>query len=71
MFSCWPTLDFGVFDEHIQSVSDGWAGGFRSCQIQIQHRRHQVVVNELCVWFMFFLNERKYKNLDAGEQNEA
>lgn len=46
----WPTLDFGVFDQHIQPVSDGWTGGFSSCQKQIQHRGHQVVVNKLRLW---------------------
>lgn len=60
--SCTPTLYLRVPDQHIQCKSDGWAGGFSSRQVQIQHCGHQVVIMELSWLQMFFLYKSKTRS---------
>lgn len=65
------TLDFRIFDEHTEGESDGGAGGFGSCQVQIQHSGHQVVVVELSGGNVFLLKTKSQTALIPPKNEEG
>jgi len=56
-----PTLYVWVFDQHTEGISDGGAGGFCSCQEEVQHCGDQVVMVELSRGILLFLREQSVK----------